>query len=144
MRPRIPLLDRLPALLRVKSLDDLSQLDCWWWYGALHRWQPVVRLDGKQASARRAIYEAMIGPLDPSSRLRSQCRTPCCVNPWHMAVGGLPAFTTNVDIAPVEDAPLTPDDVFDILVTLPSRDPDLLAKQLDLPRDLVVAALELF
>ena len=147
MRPREPLLKRLPGHLGVKSLDQLDPKACWPWHGALGRGQsPVVKLDGRNVTARRAIYDALVRPLAPEELLRRRCDHPVCVNPDHMQVSGeyLAPFETGAgpEPEPPDDEGLTLDDLIATLLELPDRrDPDELATLLAIPAEMIREAL---
>ncbi|MDQ6875417.1 MAG: HNH endonuclease [Actinomycetota bacterium] len=57
--------------------------DCWLWQGST---TPVygIFFDTVRYLAHRWAYESLIGPIPEGLQIDHLCRTPTCVNPWHM------------------------------------------------------------
>lgn len=43
-----------------------------------------VRIDGKQKSAYRAMYEQLVGAIPEGLQIDHLCRNPACINPDHL------------------------------------------------------------
>lgn len=92
------MIDRLP--IRVQKKITIQSNGCWLWTGAktstgYGHLAVGSRTDGSRryVKAHRFVYEALRGPID-SEVLDHLCRTPLCVNPWH-----LDAVTNRTNVA---------------------------------------------
>lgn len=41
-------------------------------------------LGGRTVKAHRAVYELMVGPIEPGNQVYHECETPACINPAHL------------------------------------------------------------
>jgi hypothetical protein len=70
---------------------------CWLWQGTMRNGYPVLRVKvpgqtgtTRPVSAHRFVYEVVLDERIPGridgdvAELDHRCRTPQCVNPWHM------------------------------------------------------------
>jgi HNH endonuclease len=58
---------------------------CWIWCGAMFRGgYGNVRHEGRNVSAHRAMYEAVVGLIPEGLDLDHLCRTPACIRPSHL------------------------------------------------------------
>lgn len=61
---------------------------CWLWSGYLgSHGRPSVSVNGKQQLAYRAVYEALVGPIQSGLLCCHRCDVPTCVNPSHIFLG---------------------------------------------------------
>lgn len=78
---RKSVMSRLTAKLRFDASG------CWIFTGCLLKGYGQINSGGnggKALYAHRVTYEAFIGPIPPNKNLDHLCRTPACVNPWHL------------------------------------------------------------
>ena len=54
---------------------------CWLWAGALYN-NGYAQINGRSGS--RIVYRMLRGDFDSRLQLDHLCRTPACVNPWHL------------------------------------------------------------
>lgn len=73
----------LPYLERFIPKVDFSG-ECWLWGAAKTKGYGRFWLNGAQRQAHRVFYEECIGPIPDGLHIDHLCRTPACVNPWHM------------------------------------------------------------
>ena len=67
---------------------------CWLWVGGLNnKGYPKMGLHSKIVLAHRIAFEEFRGPIPDGLVLDHLCRTPVCINPWH-----LEAVTQRVNI----------------------------------------------
>lgn len=69
------------AISRTLAAVATDPRSCWIW--------PVVRSIGYGRAygtrqAHRVVYERLVGPIPAGLQLDHLCRTPACVNPWHL------------------------------------------------------------
>lgn len=59
---------------------------CWIWQAALNHagYGNFWPRHGHMAMAHRWAYEELRAPIPPGLHLDHLCRTPACVNPWHL------------------------------------------------------------
>ena len=57
---------------------------CWIWTGRTCNGVGYARVDGKNMTARRAVYREIVG--EPDGPLHPTCQVGECVNPRHMVV----------------------------------------------------------
>ena len=116
-RPHIPLLQRLPKFLGSPP-EEMDPNACWVWRGTLNGYKPIVVLDGKRVQARRAVYEEVVGKLQPWQKpTKPLCRQPTCVNPEHSGIIGLdpePEIPAEF-LEPPPDEPLDAEFVADLI-----------------------------
>lgn len=69
-----------------RIIDKIAFGDCWEWQGAKSPpWgYGTVHLNGKQRTAHRVVYGAVVGPIPEGLQLDHLCRNPSCVNPDHL------------------------------------------------------------
>lgn len=82
---------KLPVALadkiRFPETRNQNRTQCWVWVGMTRLGTGYIRLDGKEMTARRAVYLKVLG--EPGAPLRpSVCQIDACVNPWHQTAGG--------------------------------------------------------
>jgi hypothetical protein len=70
---------------RVLRRVDQRDVGCWLYDIAEDR-QPRVYIDGRRMQARWAVYEWLVGQLDPRARLVPKCGNQRCVRPDHHRV----------------------------------------------------------
>jgi len=63
----------------------LAEGDCWEWSGTSTTGGGLIRVDGVLCQASRVSYEAFVGPIAHSIKLRHTCGNKQCVNPSHLA-----------------------------------------------------------
>src|SRR5262245_12801496 len=73
------------------STTNLSQVnktsDCWLWTGSVDKdGYGLLRHNGKLRRAHRAFYEHYREPIPDDMVIDHHCKTPSCVNPFHMEV----------------------------------------------------------
>ena len=69
---------------RLLSYVDASG-DCWLWTGLLDRsGYGLATVQRRHRPAHRALYELLVGPVDPVLTMDHLCRNPPCVNPDHL------------------------------------------------------------
>ena len=63
----------------------VSPTGCWIWLGrrSSSGYGQIVT-SGKRQGVHRYLYEALIGPIAPRLVIDHLCRTPLCVNPYHL------------------------------------------------------------
>lgn len=72
------------ALCRLVS-KVAAEGDCWIWQASTDRnGYGSFRLDGRLIGAHRASYLLHRGEIPPGLELDHLCRTPACVNAWHL------------------------------------------------------------
>jgi hypothetical protein len=74
------------ALARFEAkVSEVPEVGCWIWTASL---TPLgygkFFLAGRLRAAHRASYEHFRGPIPEGLCLDHLCRTPSCVNPWHL------------------------------------------------------------
>ncbi|MGH6957853.1 MAG: hypothetical protein ACREEW_14400 [Caulobacteraceae bacterium] len=141
-RPPIPLVKRFPKLLG-QPLNKLRPDKCWLWQGTLKGHYPIVSVEGRIVNARRAVYELLVRPLAPYPVERlgpPWCGHPICVNPQHTAVLG-EGLTPPPPLAIVEH--ISVDEIADLITGREIDDPELIAKDLRVPVELVIDAMAL-
>jgi hypothetical protein len=82
----------LERLMRRISVAPFGQLGlpspCWEWTAAVDRFgYGRVKVDGKIAYVRRAIFAAREVSLSPDEHVIALCRNSRCVNDGHLVVG---------------------------------------------------------
>lgn len=55
--------------------------DCWMWTGNVANGLPRWTFDGKPNSARRVVWEAVHGPIEPGIQIGVRCENVLCVHP---------------------------------------------------------------
>jgi len=68
--------------LKVATADNVE--GCWLWTAATVRGYGVINIGGKVTYAHRVAYELWRGPIPDGLDIDHLCRTPRCVNAWHM------------------------------------------------------------
>ena len=71
---------------RVMSLyEPEPNSGCWLWLGTIEQsGHGRIEQDGKSLMAHRVVYELERGPIPGGLPLDHLCRTPQCVNPYHV------------------------------------------------------------
>ena len=77
-----------------RGVADLTRFDvvyagfetpCWNWTGSVNRkGYGRCHVNGVHKNAHRAVYESVVGPVNPNLHLDHMCRNRLCVNPDHM------------------------------------------------------------
>ncbi len=73
-----------PLFVRFITKIEVAPNGCWLWTGALNSGYGVVWDGAKVQRAHRVSYELFRGPLPVGTHGDHLCRTPRCVNPWHL------------------------------------------------------------
>lgn len=70
----------------VAKVDTSAGPDgCWPWTGSLNRkGYGRAQSRGVHRQAHRAVYERLVGPVDPALHLDHLCRNKVCCNPAHL------------------------------------------------------------
>lgn len=73
---------------KVSPQGDGSYEDCWLWAGSKNKsGYGAFAVGGKESGmscAHRVAYELMVSEIPKGLQIDHLCRTPACVNPWHM------------------------------------------------------------
>lgn len=78
--PQTPAQDRFWAKVQPADVEH-----CWLWTAYTDRLgYSKVGMGGKVYFAHRVTYEYLIGEIPDGLVLDHLCRTPACVNPWHL------------------------------------------------------------
>jgi hypothetical protein len=80
-------MDQLGARARLDGLiEKLPDLPgCWLWMLSVDKHgYGQIRENGRPVRAHRFAYRAFRGPIPGELGLDHLCRTPTCVNPWHL------------------------------------------------------------
>lgn len=74
------------AMLRLDAMiSEVPEAGCWIWLGGLDRdGYGKTKVSGRSLRAPRLFYEIHRGPIPGGLELDHLCRTPLCVNPWHL------------------------------------------------------------
>ena len=80
-RTALPEYGGLP--MRMVSRIDASG-DCWEWTGSTAGGYGMSTWAGRRQPAHRALWSALVGPVDSSLDLDHLCRNRLCVNPDHL------------------------------------------------------------
>lgn len=72
----------MSVLEKVKA-RIFEDADCWRWSGACCNGHPCMRVGGKTALVRRALFTELTGAIPAGKILRQTCETRDCVNPEH-------------------------------------------------------------
>jgi len=77
----------IPGLIaRIDARVERSQDGHWRWTGSRIRNLPMVQHERKQLSARRVLYEHVVGPVDADLEVAAVCGYRPCMRPSHLAV----------------------------------------------------------
>src|ERR1043166_7685871 len=76
---------RLPIRFWSKCIPEPNS-GCWLWTGAIKTvtGYGYIWTDKRVASAHRAAYESLVGPIPDGLQIDHRCRIRCCVNPAHL------------------------------------------------------------
>lgn len=75
----------LPAERVVKRVAHTNENGCWLWKGAVDpNGYGRLNFKGKTFLAHRISYEKIREPIPAGLGLDHLCRTPGCINPWHL------------------------------------------------------------
>ena len=79
--PKTPAVDRL-----MEQIEPEPMSGCWLWMGARNAGGYGLFSDdnGRQRSAHRVSFELLRSPVPDGLQLDHLCRTPACVNPFHL------------------------------------------------------------
>lgn len=82
-----------PSPLRLGEMPDrfvtkvaVADGGCWIWTAACTKGYGQFKVNGRQFSAHRVAYEALVGPIPEGLVIDHLCRQTRCVNPAHMEV----------------------------------------------------------
>lgn len=79
--------ESLADRIRFPETANQNRTQCWVWTGMTRLGTGYARVDGRQMTARRAVYLHLRG--EPGAPLRpGVCEIDSCVNPWHQTTGG--------------------------------------------------------
>lgn len=67
-----------------EKVESAPAEDCWLWSAATSHGYGVFSVERRRKQAHRVAYELMIGPIPPLLVLDHLCKTPRCVNPYHL------------------------------------------------------------
>lgn len=66
------------------KIDKTAPGGCWLWTAVRRNGYGIVRLNGANVNAHRAVYRLLRGPIPDGMQLDHLCRVRACVNPDHL------------------------------------------------------------
>lgn len=70
---------------RILERSTVNENGCWIWTKSLDMWgYSKISIGYSTRGAHRVSYEEFVGPIPEGLQLDHLCRTPACVNPFHL------------------------------------------------------------